>query len=44
MTDTDTAAFVRQLPKAELHLLDTGHFALEDSSDFIAQQIVNSFA
>jgi pimeloyl-ACP methyl ester carboxylesterase len=26
--------------KAELHLLDTGHFALEDSSDFIAKKIV----
>ena len=37
-------AYLRDIPKAELHLLDTGHFALEDSSDFIAQQIVNSFA
>ena len=26
-------AFLRDLPKAELHLLDTGHFALEDKLD-----------
>jgi len=32
-------AFQRDLPKAELHLLDTGHFALEDHGDFIAQHI-----
>ena len=37
-------AYLRDIPKAELHLLDTGHFALEDSSDFIAQQIVKVFA
>jgi len=36
-------AYLRDLPKAELHLLDTGHFALEDSSEFIAQQIVKFF-
>jgi len=34
-------AYLRDIPKAEFHLLDTGHFALEDSCDFIAQQIVN---
>jgi pimeloyl-ACP methyl ester carboxylesterase len=34
-------AYLRDIPKAELHLLDTGHFALEDSCDFIAQRIVN---
>lgn len=33
-------AYLRDIPKAALHLLDTGHFALEDSSEFIAQQIV----
>ncbi len=33
-------AYLRDIPKAELHLLDTGHFALEDHSDFIAQQII----
>jgi pimeloyl-ACP methyl ester carboxylesterase len=37
-------AYLRDLPKAELHLLDTGHFALEDSSGFIAQQIIRLFA
>jgi pimeloyl-ACP methyl ester carboxylesterase len=26
-------AFLRDLPRAELHLLDTGHFALEDKGD-----------
>lgn len=26
-------AFLRDLPQAELHLLDTGHFALEDKGD-----------
>src|SRR6266851_4644041 len=37
-------AYLRDIPKAELHLLDTGHFALEDSCEFIAQQIVKFFA
>ncbi len=32
-------AYQRDLPKAELHLIDTGHFALEDSSAFIAKHI-----
>lgn len=32
-------AYQRDLPKAELHLIDTGHFALEDSSEFIAARI-----
>jgi pimeloyl-ACP methyl ester carboxylesterase len=32
-------AYKRDLPNAELHLIDTGHFALEDSSDFIAERI-----
>jgi len=32
-------AYLRDIPKAELHLLDTGHFALEDSSEFIAERI-----
>ena len=34
-------AYLHDIPKAELHLLDTGHFALEDSSDFIAEKIVS---
>jgi pimeloyl-ACP methyl ester carboxylesterase len=37
-------AYLRDIPRAELHLLDTGHFALEDSCEFIAQKIVNFFA
>ncbi|MGB6743802.1 MAG: alpha/beta hydrolase [Terracidiphilus sp.] len=37
-------AYLRDIPKAELHLLDTGHFALEDSCEFIAQQILKSLA
>jgi pimeloyl-ACP methyl ester carboxylesterase len=37
-------AYLRDIPKAELHLIDTGHFALEDSCEFIAQHIMNFFA
>ncbi len=33
-------AYLRDLPRAELHLLDTGHFALEDKSAEIAQRIL----
>ena len=29
--------YLRDLPKAELHLLDTGHFALEDQGEAIAR-------
>ena len=29
-------AFQRDLPKAELYLLDGGHFALEEHSDVVA--------
>lgn len=29
-------AFKRDVPKAEIHLLDTGHFALEEDGDLIA--------
>jgi pimeloyl-ACP methyl ester carboxylesterase len=32
-------AFLKDLPKAELHLLDSGHFAIENSADFIAERI-----
>jgi pimeloyl-ACP methyl ester carboxylesterase len=32
-------AFLRDLPDAELHLLDTGHFALEEEGDFIAEKM-----
>ena len=37
-------AYLRDIPKAELNLIDSGHFALEDSADFIAQKIVSFFA
>jgi pimeloyl-ACP methyl ester carboxylesterase len=32
-------AYLRDLPKAELHLLDTGHFALEEQGDVIGRLI-----
>jgi pimeloyl-ACP methyl ester carboxylesterase len=32
-------AYLRDLPEAELYLLDTGHFALEEECDFIAAKI-----
>jgi pimeloyl-ACP methyl ester carboxylesterase len=32
-------AYQQDLPKAELILLDTGHFALEEEGDFIAERI-----
>ena len=32
-------AFLADLPDAELHLLDTGHFALEEDGDLIADKI-----
>jgi pimeloyl-ACP methyl ester carboxylesterase len=37
-------AFLRDLPKAELHLLNGGHFALEEHYGVIAEQIVRVFA
>jgi pimeloyl-ACP methyl ester carboxylesterase len=37
-------AYLRDIPKTELHLLDAGHFALEDSCEFISQQIAKFFA
>lgn len=37
-------AYLRDLPDAELHLIDTGHFALEDNCSFIAQCIKKFFA
>jgi pimeloyl-ACP methyl ester carboxylesterase len=33
-------AYQLDLPKAELHLLDTGHFALEEESEVIAKHMV----
>ncbi len=32
-------AYLRDLPEAELHMLDSGHFAVEDSLDEITAQI-----
>jgi pimeloyl-ACP methyl ester carboxylesterase len=32
-------AYRRDLPNAELHLIDTGHFALEDFNGFIAERM-----
>jgi pimeloyl-ACP methyl ester carboxylesterase len=36
-------AYQRDIPKAELHFIDSGHFALEDSSEFIAAHIREFF-
>ena len=33
--------YLRDLPEAELHLLDTGHFALEDKLDVMAPMIID---
>ena len=32
-------AFLRDVPKAEIHLLDTGHFALEEEAPFIISKM-----
>jgi pimeloyl-ACP methyl ester carboxylesterase len=37
-------AYLKDLPQAELHLLDTGHFALEDKGDEIARLMLDFFA
>lgn len=34
-------AYLRDLPQAELHLLDTGHFALEDKGEQIARLMLD---
>jgi pimeloyl-ACP methyl ester carboxylesterase len=34
-------AYLRDLPKAELHLLDTGHFALEDKGEEIGARMLD---
>jgi pimeloyl-ACP methyl ester carboxylesterase len=36
-------AYLRDLPHAEVHLLDTGHFALEDHADVIATLIASFY-
>ena len=38
-TEAGARAFLKDLPKAELHLLDTGHFALEEDGPQIAALI-----
>jgi pimeloyl-ACP methyl ester carboxylesterase len=35
-TETGARAYLRDVPDARLHLLDTGHFALEDKLPEIA--------
>jgi pimeloyl-ACP methyl ester carboxylesterase len=42
-TPAGASAFLRDLPQAELHLLDTGHFALEEEHAFIAARIREFF-
>jgi pimeloyl-ACP methyl ester carboxylesterase len=37
-------AFLRDLPDTEIHFFDTGHFALEEESDQIAETVVNFLA
>jgi len=36
-------AYLRDLPNAELHRLDAGHFAVEDSLDFIAARMISFY-
>jgi len=38
-TEAGARAYLKDLPKAELHLLDTGHFALEEEGPLIATLI-----
>ena len=35
----EVAALKRDLPKAEVHVLDAGHFALDTAADQIAQLV-----
>jgi pimeloyl-ACP methyl ester carboxylesterase len=37
-------AYLKDLPKAEMHRLDSGHFAVEDSLDYIASDIHRFYA
>jgi pimeloyl-ACP methyl ester carboxylesterase len=32
-------AYKKDIPSAELHFIDTGHFAFEESGDFIAERM-----
>jgi len=38
---TGARAYLQDLPRAELHLLDTGHFALEDHGSVIADLVID---
>ena len=38
------SAYLRDLPEAELHMLDSGHFAVEDSLEEIAAHIKRFYA
>jgi pimeloyl-ACP methyl ester carboxylesterase len=40
-TEAGARAYLRDLPKAELHLFDTGHFALEEDGPAIAALILD---
>jgi len=33
-------AYLRDLPRAEMHRLDSGHFVTEDSADYIAEKMI----
>jgi pimeloyl-ACP methyl ester carboxylesterase len=37
-------AYLKDVPKAELYLLDTGHFALEEELEFIADKMIKFLA
>ena len=46
MTPFNSSSFITtpHLPKAELHLIDGGHFLLEEHSEFVAGKITGSLA
>ena len=37
-------AYLRDLPRAEMHRLDSGHFAMEDCGPYIAQKMIDFHA
>jgi pimeloyl-ACP methyl ester carboxylesterase len=43
-TASGAEAFRRDLPEAEIHLLDAGHFALDENTDEIARLILDFMA
>lgn len=42
-TEAGARAYLDDLPRAQLHLYDTGHFALEEEAPGIAREIVRAF-